>query len=372
MLDLAARHALRGTGRVEPNPCVGAVIARGDEVVAIGHHRVFGGLHAEAEALASARARGVDVRGATMYVTLEPCAHFGKQPPCADAVIAAGIGEVVIAQADPNPVSAGGSVRLREAGIVVRYSDASPLAMHLAAPFLKRVRTKMPWVVAKWAQTIDGRIATRTGESKWISGDASRRRVHRVRSRMDAIVTGLGTVIADDPLLTVRGVPRPRRTPLRVVIDPTLEMAMDRALVRTAREAPTVAVCMRQIQNAAILAEKRAMLEGAGVRVVGVTGDMHWLDLREMLMRLAGEFDCTNVMIESGPGLLGSMLEQDLVDEAIVYIAPLVLGDAEAKAVAHGRVAKSLSEGRGFQLCRVRAVGGDVELVYRRAPNRWS
>lgn len=366
MLDLAARCALRAVGDTEPNPQVGCVIARGDEVIGLGHHRRFGGPHAEREALADCRARGNDPRGATAYVTLEPCVHHGKQPPCTDALIEAGVARVVVARADPNPVSRGGAGRLREAGIEVEFSDASPLAMAVAEPFLKRVATGLPWVIAKWAQTIDGRIATRTGESKWISSALSRRRVHRLRARVDAMITGVGTVFADDPMLTPRDVRRVRRTPVRVVVDRDLDIDPGCALVRTAREVPTLVACDKVLARATITADRRARLEEAGVIVAGVPEGPGGVDLALLLRALVERFDATNVMIEAGPGLLGAFIEQDLVDEAYIYTAPLLLGDELARSVISGRVAASLASGRAYELVRLKRVGNDIEAVYRR------
>lgn len=370
MLDLAARLACRGAGRVEPNPMVGCVLARrdGDRVVAIafGHHRRFGGLHAEREALADAARRCVDVRGATAFVTLEPCVHHGKQPPCVDALLEAGIGEVVFARHDPGRESGGGASRLAEAGLPCRVSEASRAAVELSDPFVKRLKTGLPWVIAKWAQTVDGRIATRTGQSQWISSDRSRLRVHRLRERVDAIVTGLGTARFDDPLLTARVGRRPRRVARRVVIDTDLMLPAESKLVATADEAPVTVCCMNELKNSEYLRERRERLESRGVEVMGVRSDNERLDLDVMLSQLVERHDVMNVLIEAGPGLLGSFFEFDLVDEARVYIAPLLLGDELAKAVATGRTVPSLSGGRNFRLTRVKRIGDDVELVYRR------
>lgn len=364
-LDLAARLALRGAGDVEPNPMVGCVLVRDERVIGLGHHRKFGGLHAEREALADCRRRGEDSRGSTAYVTLEPCCHHGKQPPCADALIEAGVARVVAARPDPNPVSCGGAAALHKAGIPCEFNGASVLALQISEPFVKRVTTGLPWVIAKWAQTIDGRIATRTGESRWISGEVSRRRVHRLRARVDAIVTGMGTVIADDPLLTARGVARVRRVATRVVIDPDLDLRPLTNLVRTAREFPTVAICSDQTLESAAAAGRREALQAAGVGVVGCPGEGRGLDLREA-MRLLAERGATTVMLECGAGLLGAMFDAELVDEAIVYIAPSVFADEEAKPAAAGRVVSALSDARRFRLCRLRRSGDDAELTYRR------
>lgn len=367
MLDLAARAALRGAGDVEPNPLVGAVIVKHRQVIGIGHHKKFGGLHAEREALADARRRGHDPRGATVYVTLEPCRHFGKQPPCTDALIESGVARVVVARRDPDPVSGGGTEVLRSAGIEVEFDTSSSLALQIAEPFVKRITTGMPWVIAKWAQTIDGRIATRTGESRWISGELSRRRVHRLRARVDAIVTGMGTVLADDPLLTARDVPRIRRIARRVVIDGDLDLPVSSKLVQTARSFPTTVVCGELVAGSALAGPRRAALEQAGVEVVGVPVLEHGVDLGAVLRMLWAKHRATNVMLEAGAGLLGAMFDADLIDECLVYIAPMVFADEQAKAAAAGRAAPLLSDARRYELVRSRRSGGDIELTYRRS-----
>lgn len=369
MLDLAARLAWRAAGDVEPNPMVGAVIVKGGRVIGMGHHRRFGGLHAEREALADCARRGEDPRGATVYCTLEPCVHHGKQPPCCDALIGAGVERVVYARPDPAGVSGGGQQLLCDAGIEAELSDASVLATRLSDPFVHRVTTGLPWVIAKWAQTIDGRIATRTGESQWISGEGSRKRVHRLRARVDAILTGLGTVMADDPMLTARGVRRVRKKARRIVIDRDFDITDDRALLSTAKDTPTSIACHKDLLTSGIVADRRAALEAMGVQFIGVPehlSESGRLRLDMLLEAIATQHDVTNLLVEAGPGLLGSLFEADLVCEAVVYVAPTLLGDAEAMAAATGRVTERLSEGRRFDLCRVKRVGDDVELTYRR------
>lgn len=366
MLDLAARAALRGMGHVEPNPLVGCVIARGDEVLGVGHHRRFGDLHAEREAIAACARAGHDPAGATAYVTLEPCVHHGKQPPCTEALLEAGVARVVIARSDPGEVSRGGAGVLTSAGVEVTWSSASPMALAVADPWLKRVRTGLPWVIAKWAQTLDGRIATRSGESKWISSGQSRKRVHRLRARCDAVVTGVGTVFADDPMLTPRDVRRVRRMPVRVVVDRDLDIPLDCGLVRTAREVPTVVACDKVYTRATITADRRAALESAGVVIAGVPQGPGGVDLSLLMRFLFERFDASNVMVEAGPGLLGAFIEQDLVDEAYIYTAPLLLGDELARSVISGRVAASLVSGRAYELARLKRVGNDIEAIYRR------
>lgn len=370
MLDLAARAAARGRGHVEPNPMVGCVITQGagptQSIIGIGHHTRYGEKHAEREALANAASRGFATTGATAYVTLEPCCHHGKQPPCTEALIEAGIARVVIARRDPNPVSAGGAKILQDAGIDVFWTDASENASMLAEPFIKRLRTGMPWVIAKWAQTLDGRAATRTGHSQWISSSRSRQRVHRLRGSVDAVITGMGTVRADDPMLTPRDARSPRRRPARVVVDGELELPLGSKLVQSAREERVIACCKREWATSAYIMERRVPLEAAGVEILPVRSDNRHIDLDLMLSALSSEYGVASALIEAGPGLLGAFFEGDLVDEAVVYVAPVLLADERALAVASGRVVPTLDGGRNFRLVSCKRVGDDVELVYRR------
>lgn len=370
LLDLCARVAMRSVGNVEPNPLVGAAVVRWDNgvprVIGVGHHRRFGEAHAERAALADCFRRGHDPRGATVYATLEPCNHTGKQPPCTLGLIEAGVAEVVAARRDPNPLAAGGFEALDKAGVRCRVSGASRAAIALADPFVKRVKTALPWVIAKWAQTIDGRVATRNGESKWISGDRSRQRVHRLRARVDAVLTGMGTVLADDPMLTARDVRRVRRRAIRVVADSDLDIPEGSQLVRTARVLRTVVACSSELAVAEITREKRERLTAAGVIVMGVPLTNGRIDLKELLRRLASEHGVASVLVESGPGLLGSMLDADLVDELVVYVAPMMLGDEMARAAAAGRIAPTLSMAQRYELLRAKRIENDLEVVYRR------
>ncbi|MBL8875104.1 MAG: bifunctional diaminohydroxyphosphoribosylaminopyrimidine deaminase/5-amino-6-(5-phosphoribosylamino)uracil reductase RibD [Phycisphaerae bacterium] len=366
MLDLAARVACRAEGYVGENPLVGAVVVRDGRVIGIGHHRRFGDVHAERAAISDCTRRGENPRGATMYVTLEPCSHTGKQPPCADLLIESGIAEVVCARRDPNPIAAGGAAKLEKAGVRVRFSSASSAAIALSDPFVKRVTTGLPWVIAKWAQTIDGRIATRSGESKWISSDRSRRRVHAIRARVDAVLTGMGTVLADDPMLTARDVRRVRSRAIRVVADSDLDIPEDCALVKTARDVRTVIVCEKELATTEITREKRMRLTMAGVLVIGVPMRGPGLDLRELLAELAKQCGVSTVLVEAGPGLIGSMIDGDLIDELRVFVAPLMLGDEMAKSAAAGRIAPSLSAAHRYELMRAKRIENDLEVVYRR------
>lgn len=357
MLNLAARLALRAMGDAEPNPMVGAVIVRDGVVIGLGHHRRFGGLHAEREALADCRRRGHDPRGATVLVTLEPCCHHGKQPPCTEALIEAGVARVVFARPDPHETSGGGADVLRRAGVECEACEDSALAVRVSDPFVKRITTGLPWVLAKWAQTADGRIAAAPGGERWISCEASRRRVHRLRARMDAVVTGIGTVLADDPMLTARGV-RVHRVARRVVIDARLETPPGCALVRTAREVPTTIVTAGEPP-----AEARRAMESAGVSVVAVGGSGR-VDAQAAMRLLVERFGVTTVLLEAGPRLLASMFDAGRVDAALVHAAPPGPCDTAPLTPDEDRLRRMVGDPNRLTLVRTRRTGVDVERWY--------
>lgn len=367
MLNHAARLAVRAAGDVEPNPLVGCVIGRAGEesveVIGAGHHRRFGGDHAEIDALASCRCAGHDPSGATAWVTLEPCAHHGKTPPCAVALVEAKIAEVVIARRDPHPAARHGARVLRDAGVAVRFSLASARATGLSEPFIKMIRTGMPWIIVKWAQTIDGCIATRTGESKWISNERSRLDAHRLRARVDAIVTGIGTALADDPLLTPRGVRRIRRNAIRIVVDPGLELPPSSRLAQTASRAPVF--LWRREDAQGVCAGRAGELERLGVVVQPKRIAYGRIDLRACFLELSSG-GVNSALVEGGPGLISDLLEQGLVDELRVYIAPALIGDALAPAAVRGRPAGALREAPRFELVQQRRFGSDALLIYRK------
>ncbi len=354
-LDLAARCAMRGFGHVEPNPMVGAVIVKNDQVIGIGHHTKFGQFHAEREALANCKSQDNNPRGATLYCTLEPCSHTGKQPPCTQAVIQAGIARIVIARKDPADISCGGVQILQAAGIEVELTDISPNATHLSDPFIHRIKTGQPWVIAKWAQTLDGRIATRIGESQWISNPRCRKRVHRLRAKVDAIMIGVGTALADDPMLTARDCRSVRKLAKRVILDTNARLDPNSKLIQSASEVPTI-ICTAE-------PEKFEKTHCSIINAPIVNGR---LDLRVVLSKLATEHDITTLMVEAGPRVLGSLIEHNLINEAIVHLAPGIMADDRAKAVAAGRDAPKLIDMRLFDLVRSKQIENDIELHYRK------
>lgn len=353
-LDLARR----GEGLVEPNPMVGCVIVRGGRVVGEGFHRRFGGPHAEVFALRRAGARA---RGATVYVTLEPCSHFGKTPPCADALIAAGVRRVIAATRDPNPrVSGRGLKKLRAAGINVRVGLLKSEARQLIAPFAKLIRRRTPHVILKWAQSLDGRLATPRGDSKWITCEASRAAAHVIRARVDAVLVGIETVLADDPGLTARYV-RPRRVATRVVLDSRLRTPPTCRLVRTARRAPVLIVTStsRARDRAAV-----TRLSRAGCEVIGVPVRGGRLDLRRVLLEL-GRRSMTNVMVEGGPKVLGAFLSAGLADEARVFVSPKLLGGEGPHGPMGEFAVAAVCRAVSPRVERIEAIGEDLCYTLR-------
>lgn len=328
-MEYALALSRQGIGRVEPNPAVGAVIVD-DELNLLGQgwHQAFGGPHAEVHALQEA---GDRAHGQTLFCTLEPCSHHGKTPPCADAVIAAGIRKVVIAHRDPAPhVSGRGIARLKEAGIAVEVGLGGEAARIVLAPFLKFITTGGPWVHAKWAMSLDGKIATRTGHSQWISGPASRRVVHELRGRMDAVIVGVGTVLADDPLLTAR--PPGPRTPRRVILDALARTPPTAKLFSCPGEGD-VWIC----HTSAAPPERRKALAEPGARLIEVPGGLGGagVSLPGVLAAL-GEDKAQHVLVEGGSQVLGAAFDQGLVDECHVFLAPKWIGGQAALSPVGG------------------------------------
>jgi diaminohydroxyphosphoribosylaminopyrimidine deaminase/5-amino-6-(5-phosphoribosylamino)uracil reductase len=350
----ALELARRGEGAVEPNPLVGAVIVD-DQLRCLGEgfHCEFGGPHAEVNAL---REAGEKARGATLYVTLEPCSHHGKTPPCVDAIRKAGLRRVVVGMQDPfAEVNGAGIAQLGERGIAVEVGLLESDVRRLNAPFRKLVETGIPWVHAKWAMTLDGRIATRTGHSQWISGAASRNLVHRLRGRMDAIVIGIGTALADDPQLTAR--PAGPRIATRVVLDSLARLPLTSKLVTTAREIPLIVV-----GSAAAPAERVAALRAAGVEFLTCAAAEPGRAEPSLaaFLRELGRRRFTNVLIEGGSRLLGELFDRQLIDEAHVFIAPKLLGGTGAKSPIGGAGRAEIPAVSSLEDIAIEIVDGDL------------
>ncbi len=340
--DTERRHLARaielaegGRGRVSPNPLVGAVVANDEEVLGEGFHQDFGGPHAEIEAIRAAGPRDLD--GATIYVSLEPCCHRGKTPPCTDAIREARISRVVVACDDPSEHASGrGLGILRDEGIEVVVADGelASRARLLNQPFRKYARTGRPWVLFKSAMTLDGKVATRSGDSKWISGEASRYRAHHWRAECDAVAVGIGTALADDPLLTARleGV---TRQPRRVVFDSVAQLPLSSKLLRDARRVPLTVVVSRAARRTATDA-----LETHGAEVIVATGENESARVASALDQL-GAGGVGAVLLEGGPHLAGAFLEAGEIDEIRLFLAPMVLG---------GRTARDPLEGEGVDM----------------------
>ncbi len=360
----AVELAQRGRGWVDPNPQVGCVIVRDGRILGEGWHERFGGPHAERAALADCARRGEDGRGATAYVTLEPCGHTGKTPPCSEALIEAGIARVVVGSADPNPLVAGAGIRqLRDAGIPVDEGVLEEECDRLNAPFFTYIRTSRPLVIAKYAMTLDGKAATRAGRSQWITGDAARARVHADRARFAAIMVGIGTVLADDPLLTARpvGEDDPHQ-PLRVVCDARLSTPLSSQLVQTAHEGRTC------ILTADAEGERADLLRQAGCMVVSVSeAEEGRLDLGAALDAF-GAMGIDSVIVEGGPRLIGAFFDGHLVDQAHVYVAPKGFGGADAPSPVAGRGVADPADAWTVERVRMTALGPDIliegDVVY--------
>jgi diaminohydroxyphosphoribosylaminopyrimidine deaminase/5-amino-6-(5-phosphoribosylamino)uracil reductase len=350
LMDIALAQAALADHATSPNPMVGAVVARDGHVVAVGHHPRAGEPHAEVNALVSA---GEAARGADLYVTLEPCTVQGRTPPCVDAVIAAVPRRVVVAMLDPNPaVSGGGVAALEAAGITVEVGIRGAQAERLNRFYLTHMRTGLPFVTAKFAASLDGRIATRTGESRWISSEPAREMAHRLRLRHDAVLVGVNTVLRDDPALTVR-LPGASRQPLRVVADSALRTPPSARLFDPGGGRVLIAT------TAAASPSRISALEAAGAEVIVVPQVGERVDLRALL-RALGEREVISVLAEGGAELLGSLRDLGLMDSVVAVLAPRLIGGTAAPAAVGGEGAASLSEAVALTDIEVQQLGGDL------------
>ncbi|MHB8531857.1 MAG: bifunctional diaminohydroxyphosphoribosylaminopyrimidine deaminase/5-amino-6-(5-phosphoribosylamino)uracil reductase RibD [Solirubrobacteraceae bacterium] len=362
-LERAIELARRGAGTVRPNPVVGAVVARDGVVLGEGWHQEYGGAHAEVNAI---EACGLaDLSDATLYVSLEPCCHEGKTPPCTDAILQAGIRRVVVGSDDPTEQASGrGLGILRDEGVEVLLADGALAsgARLLNQAFRKHARTGRPWVLFKSAMTLDGKVATGTGDSKWISGEDSRELAHRWRASVDAVVVGIGTALADDPRLTARpsGVPaEPRSQPRRVVFDSLARLPPDSQLVTAAAEIPLTIVASR----AAARSDTDA-LEAAGVQVLVATGENEPARVRSALDQLGAE-GVSSMLLEGGPHLAGAFLDAGEIDELRLFLAPLLLGGKAARDPLEGEGVERIAEALKALTMSCEKIGEDLLIVAR-------
>ena len=351
----AVALATRGLGKAEPNPMVGAVLVANDGcVIGEGYHQQFGGPHAEVDAIRSAD--GKDLSDVTLYVTLEPCCHHGKTPPCTQAILDAGIQQVVIGTVDPAPHAAGkGIEQLRAAGVSVEVGVFEGECKQLIAPFAKLITTGKPFVHAKWAMSLDGKIATRTGHSKWISNEGSRRVVHELRGHMDAVLVGANTARLDNPLLTTRPESLTRRTAARVVVDGRCSLSLDSQLVQTAGEFPLLVATTKSADSDAVSA-----LQDRGAEVV-MAGEGGRVDL-ELLLNQLGSREMTNILVEGGAELLGSFHDGGLIDEVHTFVSTKVIGGEAAKPAILGQGLENVPSKSPMYGLQVREIDGDIYI----------
>ncbi|MBL4883020.1 MAG: bifunctional diaminohydroxyphosphoribosylaminopyrimidine deaminase/5-amino-6-(5-phosphoribosylamino)uracil reductase RibD [Planctomycetaceae bacterium] len=368
-MQFAIALAKQGQGFVEPNPMVGAVIVDDDlRVIAHGYHELYGGPHAEANAIQAAglhdntglqektglQDNAVTLNNATLFVTLEPCAHQGKTPPCAQAVIAAGIRKVYIGCADPAVHTSGKGIELlRQAGLEVKIGLLQTEAQNLIRPFTKLMTTGLPYVHAKWAMTLDGRIASHTGSSKWISNEQSRHIVHQIRGRMDGILVGAGTVRADDPLLTTR--PAGARIATRIVLDSKALLSLDSKLVQSISQAPLIVACSTNATE-----DRCHQLSQAGVEVIRCPQDRQNRPSINHLLCKLGKRKMTNLLVEGGAETLGTFFDNSLVDEVHVFVAPRIIGGQNSPGPVAGLGIAEMSQAFSFQDMTTSSIAGDL------------
>jgi diaminohydroxyphosphoribosylaminopyrimidine deaminase/5-amino-6-(5-phosphoribosylamino)uracil reductase len=352
-MRLALEWAARGMYLTDPNPRIGCVLVRDGDVIGAGHTQPAGQAHAEIAALRDAESRGIDVRGATAYVTLEPCSHHGRTPPCADALVRAGLARVVAAMIDPNPLVAGqGMAKLAVAGIAVESGLLADQAYELNIGFFSRMQRGLPWVRMKTAASLDGVTALHSGESQWITGEAARADGHAWRARASAILTGIGTVKSDDPQLNARAVETPRQ-PRRIVVDSKLDISLE---ARILKGAPCWIVCAMGDPG------KRAALEAAGHEVLTLPNAAGKVDL-PALMRELGQRGVNELHVEAGAKLNGSLIREGCVDELLVYLAPCLIGEGQGM-FALGAL-PSLAAKRRLKFHEIKQLGADVRILAR-------
>ncbi|MEL3908985.1 MAG: bifunctional diaminohydroxyphosphoribosylaminopyrimidine deaminase/5-amino-6-(5-phosphoribosylamino)uracil reductase RibD [Treponemataceae bacterium] len=349
-MELAIELAEKGRGEVSPNPLVGAVLVKDKKIIGRGYHASYGALHAERQALLDCERLGHSSIGATMYVTLEPCCHYGKQPPCTQALLDAGVKRVVVGSADPNPMVAGKGLKdLRVAGVEVVEGFLREKCDALNPVFFHYMTKKKPYVAVKYAMTLDGKIATKAGNSKWITGEPARNYVHKLRSLYDGIVVGVGTVLADNPLLTAHGA---GRNPMRIVCDTNLRTPLESQLVKTAHKYKTIIV------TTSFDAEKIKRFKTKACEVWVLSKKAGRVNLVELMDRLA-KLKISSLFVEGGGNLIYSFFAENLVQKVYAFIAPKIFGGAEAKTPVEGKGIKEVQEAFCFEKACLKKLGKD-------------
>ncbi|MFH1146384.1 MAG: bifunctional diaminohydroxyphosphoribosylaminopyrimidine deaminase/5-amino-6-(5-phosphoribosylamino)uracil reductase RibD [Pseudomonadota bacterium] len=348
----ALKLARKGAGCTSPNPMVGALLVKGSRIVGRGYHKKAGEAHAEVNAIAAA---GRDARGSTLYVTLEPCNHHGKTPPCTEAVIGAGIRRVVAGMSDPNPNVIGGGLKFLESrGIAVGRRVLEEECRRLNEAFITYVEKKRPFVIVKTAASLDGRIATRTGDSKWITGERARRFVHSIRNQVDAILVGVDTVVRDNPMLTARlGLKRPR-DPARVVLDSRLRTPPDSRILNLDSFSSTLLITGPEVSQ-----DRKEAFTKANVEIISVSRGDTGLNLLELLTRLAKRGILT-VLVEGGGTVIDSFIKARLVDKFYFFYAPILIGGRDAKGMVEGDGIERIADGLRLRDLRTRRIGNDL------------
>ncbi len=342
-MNLALQLAEKGKGKVFPNPLVGAVLVKNSRIIGQGYHRYFGGSHAEVEAINNATQ---PVSGSDLYVTLEPCDHFGKTPPCTKAIIKAGIRNVYIAMKDPNPLVAGKGVKkLRQHHIPVFAGIAAEKAVLLNREYIHYIKHKRPYIIIKWAMSLDGKIATRTGHSKWISNEQARHYAHTLRASAGAIIIGINTVLKDDPSLTVRGIPG-AKNPVRIILDHHLRIPLGSSVLD--HRAKSIVVCGKHGSK-----ERARQLMGKGVEVIQVE------NLRALLSILAKR-GIARVLVEGGGQVHASFVEQGLADQAVVVVAPIIIGGKKAVTPVSGRGIANVKNALHLKDFKIQQLGDNI------------
>jgi diaminohydroxyphosphoribosylaminopyrimidine deaminase/5-amino-6-(5-phosphoribosylamino)uracil reductase len=351
-MDMALELAAKGEGFTSPNPMVGAVVVKDGQVVGRGYHKIAGGSHAEVNALDAA---GDLAKGATLYVTLEPCNHTGRTPPCTRKILELGVTRVVAAMEDPNKkVTGGGAEFLEQNGVQVTTGVCEAQANKLNEAFTKYVSTGRPFVMAKCAATLDGRIATRTGDARWVTGETARRFVHQLRHRVDAILVGINTVRNDDPSLTTRLPGLQGCDPVRIILDTHLSISPDARVLRQSSAAPTILVA-----GSAVEGNKKRTLEKTGARVIEVSLKNDLIDMNALMEQL-GAMELTSLLVEGGSRVLASAFNNAVVDKVFFFYAPKILGGDDGVPICRGPGAELMSECIAINDIAVHRLGDDV------------